>query len=130
MYIRRNSEPTLLDVSRSFPCVVVYGPRQVGKSTTVDYLFGDRCRKATLDDLDDRTLANQNPKLFLERYGWPLIIDEIQKAPRLLDESKRIVDAQRLLWLKENKPRELMYVLTGSNRFELKDGVSESLAGR
>lgn len=130
MYIRRNSEPTLLDVSRSFPCVVVYGPRQVGKSTTVDYLFGDRCRKATLDDLDDRTLANQNPKLFLERYGWPLIIDEIQKAPRLLDEIKRIVDAQRLLWLKENKPRELMYVLTGSNRFELQEGVSESLAGR
>ena len=130
MYINRNAERMIADVAESFPCIVIYGPRQVGKSTTIDHLFGDKYRKVTLDDLDDRNLAVQNPKLFLETYDWPVIIDEIQKAPLLLDEIKKKIDGQRLIWLKENKPRTLMYILTGSNRFELQEGVSESLAGR
>ena len=130
MYIDRNAERMITDVAESFPCIVIYGPRQVGKSTTIDHLFGDKYRKVTLDDLDDRNLAVQNPKLFLETYDWPVIIDEIQKAPLLLDEIKKKIDDQRLIWLRENKPRKLMYILTGSNRFELQEGVSESLAGR
>ena len=130
MYIPRNAESMILDVSASFPCIVVYGPRQVGKSTTIDHLFGNQYAKVTLDDLDDRNLALRNPKLFLETYGWPLIIDEIQKAPLLLDEIKKTIDDERLRCLKENKPRKLMYILTGSNRFELQEGISESLAGR
>ena len=88
MYIDRNAEKVITAIAESFPCIVVYGPRQVGKSTTIDHLFGDQYRKVTLDDLDDRNLAVQNPKLFLETYGWPVIIDEIQKAPLLLDEIK------------------------------------------
>ncbi len=130
MYIDRNAEKMITDVAESFPCIVIYGPRQVGKSTTIDHLFGDKYRKVTLDDLDDRNLAVQNPKLFLETYDWPVIIDEIQKAPLLLDEIKKKIDDQRLIWLRENKPRMLMYILTGSNRFELQEGISESLAGR
>ncbi len=130
MYIDRNVERMITDVAESFPCIVIYGPRQVGKSTTIDHLFGDKYRKVTLDDLDDRNLAVQNPKLFLETYDWPVIIDEIQKAPLLLDEIKKKIDDQRLIWLRENKPRMLMYILTGSNRFELQEGISESLAGR
>ncbi len=129
-YITRTIEPLILQTADSFPCVAVYGPRQVGKTTTIDRLFGSRCRKVTLDDLDDRTLATQQPKLFLQTYGWPLIIDEIQKAPLLLDEIKKNIDDQRLLWMREDAPRKLMYILTGSNRFELQEGISESLAGR
>lgn len=130
MYVTRNSEPMIREVSKSFPCIVLYGPRQVGKSTTIDHIFGDDFRKVTLDDLEDRNLAIQNPKLFLETYGWPLIIDEIQKAPALLDEIKKVIDAQRLVWVKNNEERQLMYILTGSNRFELQQGISDSLAGR
>ena len=130
MYVTRNSEPMIREVSKSFPCIVLYGPRQVGKSTTIDHIFGDDFRKVTLDDLEDRNLAIQNPKLFLETYGWPLIIDEIQKAPALLDEIKKVIDAQRLVWVKNNEDRQLMYILTGSNRFELQQGISDSLAGR
>ncbi len=130
MYISRTSEAMIQRVGQSFPCIVVYGPRQVGKSTTVDHLFGDKYRTVTLDDLDDRSLALQNPKLFLETYGWPLVIDEIQKAPALLEEIKKRIDAQRLLWMKNGQKQELMYVLTGSNRFTLQQGISESLAGR
>ena len=130
MYIKRNYEKTIASVSKSFPCIVVYGPRQVGKSTVIDHLFGGRFRTITLDDVDDRALAIQNPKMFLELNPWPLIIDEIQKAPNLLDEIKKKIDEQRLLWLKSGEERQLMYILTGSNRFELQEGISESLAGR
>ena len=65
MYIKRNYEKTISAVSESFPCIVVYGPRQVGKSTVIDHLFGDGFRKVTLDDGEDRALAIQNPKRFL-----------------------------------------------------------------
>ncbi|MBP5766941.1 MAG: AAA family ATPase, partial [Clostridia bacterium] len=130
MYVKRTAEKMIVEVSKSFPCIVIYGPRQVGKSTTVDILFGEKIRKVTLDDMDDRALALSNPKLFLESYGWPLIIDEIQKAPNLLDEIKVIIDNQRLVWIKNGQPRQLMYILTGSNRFELQQGISDSLAGR
>ena len=84
----------------------------------------------TLDHADDQMIAISNPKLFLETYAWPLVIDEIQKAPELMGEIKKKIDSQRLIWTRENKKRELMYILTGSNRFELQQGISESLAGR
>ncbi len=130
MYLKRKIEETIVRVSKSFPCIAVYGPRQVGKSTTVDYLFGESFRSVTLDNLDDRTLAKENPKLFLETYGCPLIIDEIQKVPGLLDEIKIVIDSRRKEWLKTGEKPELLYVLTGSNRFELQQGISDSLAGR
>ncbi|MBQ7503652.1 ATP-binding protein [bacterium] len=130
MYIYRHYEPAIQKAGQSFPCIVIYGPRQVGKSTTADHLFGSKYRTVTLDDLDDRSLALQQPKLFLETYGWPLVIDEIQKAPLLLDEIKKNIDAQRLIWLKNGQKQELMYILTGSSRFDLQQSISESLAGR
>lgn len=130
MYLKRTAEKMIVEVSKSFPCIVVYGPRQVGKSTTIDMIFGDKYRKVTLDDTDDRALATSNPKLFLESYGWPLIIDEIQKAPMLLDEIKVVIDKQRLAWMRSGEERRLMFILTGSNRFELQEGISDSLAGR
>ena len=130
MYLHRTAEQTIRKVAASFPCIVIYGPRQVGKSTTVDHVFGDDYRTVTLDDLDDRLLAENNPRLFLESNGWPLVIDEIQKVPQLLEEIKKSIDKQRLVWIKADQAPELMYVLTGSNRFELQQGISESLAGR
>ena len=130
MYKKRTAEAMIKEVADSFPCIVIYGPRQVGKSTTVDYLFGDKYRKVTLDDLEDRALANTNPKGFLEAYGYPLVIDEIQKTPQLLDEIKKVIDEQKLKWVKDNADRQLLFILTGSNQFELQQGISDSLAGR
>lgn len=130
MYIKRTIETAIKKLSESFPCIVVYGARQVGKSTTINHIFGNTYAKITLDDIDDRNLAIQNPKLFLETYGYPLIIDEIQKAPLLLDEIKKRIDEERLIWLQNNEPRQLMYILSGSNRFELQQNISDSLAGR
>lgn len=130
IYIHRAIEDFILKNAGSFPCITLYGPRQVGKSTTADVLFGNRFKEVNLDGLVDRALANQNPALFLDTYGWPLIIDEVQKATPLLSEIKKKIDSQRKLWREEGKKQELMYVLTGSSRFELVKAVTESLAGR
>lgn len=130
MYIRRDIEKVLIDAAASFQVITLYGSRQVGKTTTVDYLFGDTFDFVTLDDADELSLALSSPKAFLESHPWPLIIDEVQKAVPLLNEIKRIVDRQRRAWMKNNEQRQLMFVLTGSNQFELQEGISESLAGR
>ena len=130
MYIKRDIEESIIKAEKSFQAIVIYGPRQVGKSTTVEMIFGDRFKSVSLDDTRERELALNNPKVFLEIHPWPIIIDEVQKAPNLLSEIKIIIDEQRKTWLKENKKRELMYVLTGSNQFELQQGILESLAGR
>ena len=130
MYVRRDIEKLLLEVAESFQVITLYGSRQVGKTTTVDHLFGGDFDFVTLDDTEELALALTNPRAFLESHPWPLIIDEVQKAVGLLSEVKRIVDAQRKVWMKNDEPRKLMFVLTGSNQFELQEGISESLAGR
>ena len=130
MYIKRDIEKILLDAAESFQVITIYGSRQVGKSTTVDQLFGDSFEMVTLDDAEELDMALSNPRAFFESHPWPLIIDEVQKAVGLLSEIKKIVDNQRRIWMKNNEPRQLMFVLTGSNQFELQDGISESLAGR
>lgn len=130
MYHTRVCEQLIERTAASFPCIVGYGPRQAGKSTTIHHLFKDFCPMITLDDRSDRDLALTDPHRFLEAYGWPLVIDEIQKAPKLLDEIKKQIDAQRLKWMDEGKPQKLMYILTGSNRFPLEQGITDSLAGR
>lgn len=129
MYISRDIEKVLLEAAESFQVITLYGSRQVGKTTTVDHLFGDEFEFVTLDDSEELELALNNPRAFFESHPWPIIIDEIQKAVGLLNEIK-IVDDQRRKWLKNNESRRLMFVLTGSNRFELQEGISESLAGR
>ena len=130
MYIKRDIEKVLLDAADSFQVITLYGSRQVGKTTTVNMLFGDRFEFVTLDDSEELDLALSNPRAFFESHPWPLIIDEVQKAVGLLNEIKKIVDAQRLLWMKNNESRQLMFILTGSNQFDLQEGISESLAGR
>ena len=70
MYINRTIENAIIAAGKSFPCVVIYGPRQVGKSTTIDHLFGDQYKKVTLDDVDDRALALSNPKFRRLQSFW------------------------------------------------------------
>ena len=130
MYVNRDVEKILLDAAESFQVITIYGSRQVGKSTTVDYLFGKKFELVTLDDSEELNMAISSPRSFFESHPWPLIIDEVQKEPGLLSEIKRIVDEQRRVWMKNGEKRRLMFVLTGSNQFELQEGISESLAGR
>lgn len=130
MYLHRDIENTLNKAAESFQVITLFGSRQVGKTTTVEQLFGSSFEFVTLDDIDELELAVMNPKGFMDIHHWPLIIDEVQKAPGILNEIKKRVDEQRRKWLKSGSERKLMYILTGSNQFELQEGISETLAGR
>ena len=120
MYIQRTIENTIKRMNLSFPVVLITGPRQVGKTTVFKCCEKNR-NYVSLDTLENRKLAKENPALFLQRFEPPLLIDEIQYAPELLPYIKAIVD--------EKKQKGLFWI-TGSQQFHLMQGVSESLAGR
>ena len=120
MYIKRTSEDVIKKLSKQFKVVLVTGARQVGKSTLLKHCDENR-NYVSLDDLSERELAINEPKLFLETHKAPLIIDEIQYAPNLLSYIKLIVD---------KSDTKGQYWLTGSQQFHLMKNVSESLAGR
>ena len=130
MYVNRTLEKQVIKASSEFACVTIYGARQTGKSTMVRYLFSDTFNYVTLDDLSIRDYALRDPKGFLDFYKFPLVIDEIQKVPSILSYIKIIIDNYKEECLKENKSIKLLYILTGSNQFELQEAISESLAGR
>ena len=118
----RTMAAEMIEISRSFPCVLVTGARQVGKSTLLRSLMPVEMRYISLDDYRLAREAQNDPIGFLETYDVPLCIDEVQYAPELLRAIKLRVDAE--------PGRKGMYWLTGSQRFHLMQGVSESLAGR
>ena len=130
MYYSRTIEKKINQIKEEYAAITIYGARQVGKSTVVDHIFGDVIPSVTLDDFNERLLANDNPRLFLETHPWPIVIDEIQKGVPLLEQIKIIIDDEKKKCLKENKKVPLMYILTGSNQLELQKAVSDSLAGR
>lgn len=130
MYIKRNIENTIKKVSLEFPVIVLTGARQVGKSTMLQIIKENNMNYVTLDDLDARNLALNDPKYFLEQYSYPLLIDEIQYAPNLLSFIKIIVDEERLKNLKNNETNKPLFWLTGSQQFNVMKDVSETLAGR
>ncbi|HOW59387.1 MAG TPA: ATP-binding protein [Candidatus Omnitrophota bacterium] len=121
MYIHRLLEESLGKALKTFPSVVVTGPRQAGKSTLVQKAGGERYRYVSLDEMDTRSLAIHDPRGFLTKYPNPVIIDEIQHAPQLLSYIKAAIDRDR-------KPGQ--WILTGSQAFPLMRNVGESLAGR
>lgn len=123
MYIKRAIEPKLNYLAEHFPVVIVCGARQVGKTTLLNQIRKEKenIQFVTLDYPKIRSLAKEDPELFLQQYPTPLIIDEIQYAPELLSYIKIRVD---------NKKEKGMYYLTGSQMFYMMKNVSESLAGR
>lgn len=120
MYIERTAERVIKTLSDQFKVILVTGARQAGKSTLLRHCDNTR-EYVTLDDLTERELAVNEPKLFLQRHTPPVIIDEIQYAPNLLSYIKIEVD---------NTELKGQYWLTGSQQFHLMKNVSESLAGR
>ena len=119
-YIERAMSKVLKNRVRNSKCTLVVGARQVGKSTLIQHDFSEYHR-TTFDDQLTRLQAKEEPKLFFLNNPCPLIIDEVQKEPSVLEEIKQIVD---------NSQNRGQFILTGSAKLELMKGVSESLAGR
>lgn len=121
-YKHRLAEERFLRLNEMFSVVLVCGPRQAGKTTMLKHLAqGTNRTYVTLDDLDNRELAINDPKLFFQKFPTPILIDEIQFAPNLLSYIKLYAD-------ENGKPGE--FWLTGSQSYKIMKNVSESLAGR
>lgn len=121
-YIRRDLERKFLHMSDAFKAVMVVGARQVGKSTMLKHLAENQKRTyVTMDDPQLRIFAQTDPKLFLQTYQPPILIDEVQKAPELFEEIKILCD--------ESDVRGQFW-LTGSQSKKLVKKAGDSLAGR
>ena len=95
MYYHRQLEPTLRKAAEEFACITLYGARQTGKSTMVRTLF-EGIEYVTLDHSRERLLASEDPELFLQSHAVPLVIDEIQKVPELMEAVKTRIDEAKL----------------------------------
>ena len=120
-YIRRLVESRIQEAAKHFPVILLTGPRQSGKSTTLQKIFPKHAY-VTFEDPVIRAQAEKDPALFIADHPSPVIYDEIQYVPHLLSGIK--IEADRSSRLRGS------YVLTGSQSFPLMEGVTESLAGR
>ena len=121
-YIKRTLEQKIIEISEDYSCVLLIGPRKVGKTTMLEHLMeGTKRQKVTLDDVENRRLAKSDPALFLEMHPSPVLIDEVQYAPELFSYIKIRVDSGAA-------PGS--YWLTGSQAFQLMELAQETLAGR
>ncbi len=128
MYIKRDMTQQLFD--NHSPVQLVIGPRQCGKSTLLLHLSESSFKEITFDDLQLRTLANRDPKLFLEQFRPPLLLDEVQYVPQLFSEIKRQIDQLKRQRLEKDISLSVLFRMTGSNQLLMDKNIRESLAGR
>lgn len=124
MYIQRSIEKIVKELTKQYGAILITGPRQVGKTTMLKRLMEDEGNireYVTLDDMEERNLAKNDPAMFFQIHKPPVFIDEVQYAPELFSYIKIIID-------KNHSPGD--FWLTGSQIFKLMQGVQESLAGR
>lgn len=121
MFLSRTLKEYISKVNDFFPILMITGPRQVGKTSLLEECAKDNRKYVSLDSTEKRTLAQNDPALFLQRYKPPVLIDEIQYAPQLFPYIKEFVDKEK---------QKGMFWITGSQQFSLMQNVSETLAGR
>jgi uncharacterized protein len=118
--IPRVASETLKTLAKGYPIVAITGPRQSGKTTLARETFPDK-PYISLEDLDARTFAQEDPRGFLARFAEGAIVDEAQRCPGLFSYLQTRVD---------DRQRMGEFVLTGSQQFGLMSGITQSLAGR
>ena len=118
--IPRLLEPVLRRAAATYPVVTLTGPRQSGKTTLLKAVFPEH-NHVSLEDLDIRAFAREDPRGFLNSFPPPVLFDEAQRVPDLFSYLQSRVDEQ---------PVPGQYLLSGSQNFLLLASVSQSLAGR
>jgi uncharacterized protein len=118
--IPRKGSSTLLRLSKGFPIVAITGPRQSGKTTLAKAFFHEK-PYISLENLDERNFAINDPKRFLARFKNGAILDEVQRCPELLSWLQTLVDDRKIMG---------DFVLTGSAQLDLMSKMNQSLAGR
>ena len=119
-FVERRINKKLLSLVSSFPIVALTGCRQCGKSTLLKNLF-PQWKYVSLEDIDIRELAENDPRYFLTLYPEQTIFDEIQRVPKLFSYIQTHVDSL---------DKTGVYILSGSQNFLLMKNISQSLAGR
>ncbi|MFK7932076.1 MAG: ATP-binding protein [Saprospiraceae bacterium] len=103
-----------------YPIVSVTGPRQAGKTTLLRFLF-PHYDYVSLENINNRQLAESDPIGFLDRYSEKVIFDEAQRVPDLFSYLQTLVDEQQEMG---------QFILSGSQNFLLRKNITQSLAGR
>jgi len=120
MYVKRHIEEVLKMAINEKGALCVTGARQVGKSTVLKALFTGH-KELTLDETRLLRVALEQPEEFFVQFEPPVFIDEIQYAPSLFPYIKIHID---------KTGEKGIFVLSGSQRYEMMSNVTESLAGR
>lgn len=118
--LNRSTFSTAQRLAQGFPVLAITGPRQSGKTTLARALFADK-PYVTLEDLEERSFADSDPRGFLARFPQGAILDEVQRCPDLFSYLQGVVD---------QRGRMGEFILTGSQQFGLMSSISQSLAGR
>lgn len=118
--IIREINKTLEEYAQSFRSVLLVGPRQSGKTTLVKQCFPEK-PYVSLENPDQRELATNDPRAFLNRFPQGAVLDEVQNVPLLFNYLQEILD---------NTNVDGLFILTGSNNILLQENVTQSLAGR
>jgi hypothetical protein len=119
--IQRQIVPLLHSALRRFPAAVITGPRRSGKTTLLRTAL-PHAQYVLLEDPDIQDRIRRDPRAFIESLKPPVIFDEIQNTPQLLDYVRTLVDA---------RPRKMgQWLFTGSQEAPLMQGITESMAGR
>jgi len=111
----------LARAARHFPAMIVTGPRRAGKTTLVRRVF-PRASYRLMEDPDVVARVRSDPRAFMDEIRPPVILDEIQNVPEILNYVRTRIDAA--------PGRKGEWILTGSQETALMHGVTESLAGR
>ena len=118
--VNRFLDSELKRCAQFFPVVTILGPRQSGKTTLARIFFSDYTY-INLENPEYFDLATNDINAFFTLIKSPVIIDEVQRVPELLNKIQVIVD--------ESKTNG-QFILTGSFQQGLKSAISQSLAGR